>query len=250
MNNDPWLLLFAHKYQQALKIYDAELRKTKHPDAGFLSSRATALLCLGKLQEALADFTRANELDTKEVKGSSAYLENIAIAQWLLGKKSEAIQTLRHSVEGILSGKITYADSAGGATQGLLLFYAALSIKDDLNYRYAVDYLQKLAKKSKIREWPGPLALLILNHPDAQDAIRREMDGKTLSQAMKSSKSDLFIRRQLCQWLFYEAVHEREQGNEGACMKRMRECRNLENPILEQEWYLAKNECEASASLR
>jgi len=62
------------------------------------------------------------------------------------------------------------------------------------------------------------------------------------------AKIEALKRRRLCQALFYVAVAKRDQGDEAGCADGMRQCHALENPLLEEEWYLARAEAGASAT--
>jgi len=65
-----------------------------------------------------------------------------------------------------------------------------------------------------------------------------------LSACLEKARRDLLSRRQLCQALFYSACQQRQAGNEKECIEKMRVCSQLENPIIECEWYLARGESE------
>ena len=47
---------------------------------------------------------------------------------------------------------------------------------------------------------------------------------------------------------FYAAVTKRNQGDAAACAAGMRQCCALENPLVEEEWYLARAEAGDSAT--
>ena len=61
---------------------------------------------------------------------------------------------------------------------------------------------------------------------------------------------ELGRRKRLCVALFHDGVRSRARGDEGHCQARMRECYALENPVNEQEWYLARYEVEKAGSRR
>ena len=56
------------------------------------------------------------------------------------------------------------------------------------------------------------------------------------------ARDDLLSRRQLCVALFHDGVRSRANGAEHHCQARMRQCYELENPLIEAEWYLARFE--------
>src|SRR5262249_37565364 len=121
------------------------------------------LLCLGRLDEALAGLTAANERESSRWKGANQpHLRAIAAIQWMLGRKLDATTTLRCSVDGIADGTIAYSDSSGGARDGLLLWYMGVSINDDTMLRHALDFLRGLDAGWLEECWPGPVALCAL----------------------------------------------------------------------------------------
>ena len=144
------------------------LKKNPH-DECLLDGYPFACLCNGLYEEALEGFCYSNALAKKKPVGEKQlYLMHIGVAQWTLGQREEAIQTFRAGVDGILDGTIEFADLAGGARQGLLLWFAGVCAPDAGARSHAVEFMQGLASKSKIQYWPGPLA------EHAIDAISKE----------------------------------------------------------------------------
>src|SRR5262245_4904061 len=122
----PWKLVEAHKYREAAKIYEQRLKKRPdNPPA--LDGHAHVMLCLGHPDVALDEFQRVNAWGSQDMTKlggkSQPYLEHIGTAQWLSGRKADAIETFRSGAEGILNGSIEFGDLAGGASHGLLLWY-------------------------------------------------------------------------------------------------------------------------------
>ncbi len=70
------------------------------------------------------------------------------------------------------------------------------------------------------------------------EAVNRQ----PVSPLLDKAKAELGRRRRLTVALFHDGVRSRAQGGEERCLARMRECYALENPLLEQEWYLAQYE--------
>jgi tetratricopeptide (TPR) repeat protein len=60
-SNDPWHLISAHQYEKAVAAYDAVLAAGENYPA-IVANRAIALLCLGRLSEALEGFATANDI--------------------------------------------------------------------------------------------------------------------------------------------------------------------------------------------
>src|SRR5215470_8382876 len=169
-SNDPWQLISAHQYEEAVAAYDAKLAAGENwPGVG--ANRATALLCLGRLSEALEGFAAANDIARQSGK-SAPYLTNMGTVLWLMGHRSVAKELYRSAADGIRYGTIAYADAAGGVGQGLLLWYAGVTTKDQNATEHALDYLTRLAKKSRIKLWPGPLAQFVLGRQSLKELLR------------------------------------------------------------------------------
>jgi hypothetical protein len=59
-------MLFEHRYEEVAEICDRQIKQSSSEDDGLLVGRSTALLCLGRFQDALPGFQRANEIAGKE----------------------------------------------------------------------------------------------------------------------------------------------------------------------------------------
>jgi hypothetical protein len=174
-------------------------------------------------------------------------LINVGTVLWLLGRREEAIATYKAAVDGILTGTIHYADLAGGVSQGLLLWYAGVTSADEKATQHALKYLRNRAKRRAISSWPGPLALFVLGRKTQEEALLATSGFTQVDAAIHRAKTDLLRRRELVQALFYFAVRHRSEGDEEQCRAGMIQCAGLENPIIEQEWYLARAEAEQAS---
>jgi hypothetical protein len=152
-------------------------------------------------------------------------------------------------VDGILDGSIEFADAAGGVKQGLLLYYMGVTAGDKEAAVKALSYLRTRTKRRAIELFPGSVARYYLGEIDFADVLSDATRGRAHSaaSAMTIAHGDLLSRREVCVALFHDGVKSRAQGDEVRCQSRMRECLSLENPLLEEEWYLAKYEVEHSA---
>jgi len=240
---DPWQLAQSHRYVEALAAYDAELASENEQSAPRVANRATVLLCLCRWQEAFEGFVRANEIKSRKTKGLQPYLTKMATVLWLMGRRHDAVETLTRAVDSVASGEISYTDSAGGVSQGLLLWYAGITTSDSAGRKHALAYLSRLAEERRIQHWPGPLALYALGR------MRLEQTMELMAgNSNDVGKAEVLKRRRLCQTLFYAAVTRRHQGDHAGCAHGMRQCCALENPLLEEEWYLARAEAGVSAT--
>jgi hypothetical protein len=164
-------------------------------------------------------------------------------ALWLLGKKEDAMSVWHQAAAGILDGSIGYGDLAGGGSQGLLLWFAAISLKNSSEQDYALKYLRtRVKRKAYAINWPRPVIQMVLGQISFSDVLKIGVGSESLEVSLKNTKEDLLKRRQVCQALFYGACQAREAANEVECMNLMQVCSELENPIIESEWYLARGE--------
>jgi hypothetical protein len=173
------------------------------------------------------------------------YLNQIGTALWLSGNKPGAMAEWHNAVSGILDGISAYGDLAGGATQGLLLWYGAVTLNDPRECEYALKYFQHLKRKKTYGRvlWPRPVFEMVLGEKSFAEMLVDGIGSPDLETCVQIARTDLLKRRFLCQALFYGACRERGAGNETACMEKMQACFHLENPIIEVEWYLARGEC-------
>jgi hypothetical protein len=249
---DPWNLLHQHRYHEAYTLFDIFVWNTRCETRLDFANRAGAYVFLDRLTEALADYSQANQLarEDKATGGkSSSYLEKIAAVHWLMGNRDTAIEVAQSSVQGLLSGQINYADLAGGASNGLLLWYMAITKADIAVRDYAEKFLQKLSERSRIKYWPGPLALLALEKKTAEEILRERWSTSNLDELIGQapSKKNLLKRRELVQALFYWATGLRKANHEEQCLALFSRCVSIPNPCgIEMEWYLAQREVAAS----
>ena len=240
----PKELLFAHRYSEAIEAHQNHM--VDHPQDNYNMGLGLSFMCLKRFPEALSSFRRDNEIEATRRKGSCSSINRIGTALWLMGEKTDAMQEWHRAVSGILDGTIHYGDAAGGATQGLLLWYAAVTLKDSDQHEYALKYLRSLISKKVYGSavlWPRPIVMMVLRDYSFEKVLEIGVGSCNLDDCLKQARIDLLKRRRLCQILFYAACRERESGSEAKCIGMMLTCCNLENPIIEPEWYLARNEC-------
>jgi tetratricopeptide (TPR) repeat protein len=240
----PKELLFAHHYSEAVEAYHNHLRE--HPEQNYYPGLGQALLSLGRFPEALLSFRKANEMEGQRVKGSLPHINAVGAVLWLTGERANAMTEWHHAVSGILDRSIHYGDLAGGASQGLLLWYGSITLKDADQKEYALKYLRYLKSKKVYSSsvlWPRPIVLMAVGDYSFERVLEVGAGSCDLHACIEQARKDLLKRRHLCQVLFYAACREREAGNEAGCFDMMQKCCGLENPILEEEWHLARNEC-------
>jgi tetratricopeptide (TPR) repeat protein len=239
----PKELLFAHRYPEAVDAYKSHLRQ--HPEQNYYPGLGDAFLCVGRFPEAVSTFKKALEIESNRTKGHMGFLNQVGTALWLTGDRTGAIGEWHHAVSGILDGSSIYGDLAGGATQGLLLWYGAVTLNDRQEHEYAIKYFHYLQRRKTYGHvlWPRPVFEMVLGEKSFEKMLVDGIGSPDLATCVQIARTDLLKRRFLCQALFYGACREREAGDETACLEKMQACFHLENPVIEVEWYLARGEC-------
>ena len=240
----------SREYAEAQAKYEEAGRELRNqPDHwGWLGAHAEAAFRLGRLDEALYEYRRANALDRVpgEPPGASqTYLKHIGTILWLLGRREEAIATFRTAVDGVVNGSIRFADPAGGVSQGLLLWYAGVTACDDDARYQAGHYLWDRLNHRECWSWPGPIAAYVMGKAQQEVLLAAPCGASEIDAAMERAKHDLRRCRQVVQALFYMAVQSRSECSEERCGELMVKCASLENPVVEHEWYVARAEVES-----
>lgn len=234
-------LLSSHRYAEAIEEYQQVMRH--HPEQNYHGGMGRAFLALGEFDRAIESFKNDNAIESGRVKGNLPSLPQVGVALWLKGERPAAMSEWHRAAAGILDGSIKYADAASGATQGLLLWYGAVTLKAEADREYALKYLRnRVERKGYALRWPRPVAQMVLGDRSLCETLEMGSGSPELSVCLEKAKLYLLQRRRLCQTVFYTAVLARQAGDETECRKKMGLCSELENPILEPEWYLARSE--------
>jgi len=242
-------LLQSHRYEEAVAA--ALDRLTKVPnDPAPMSVLAGAYTALAKYRKAMPYLEQLDAMERADpaAPGHPGQQMEIACLLWMLSERQVAIATVKKLVDGILDRSINYGDAAGGVSQGLLLYYMASTAKDVGSAEHALQYMKNRAKRRAIEVWPGPVARYYLHDVEFDFVLTAATGESSLHRAIESAGGNLRKRRDLCVALFHDGARHRVEGNEALCIERMRLCYSLENPIIENEWYLARYEIEQSVS--
>jgi hypothetical protein len=167
---------------------------------------------------------------------------DISCLQWCLGNHTQSIQMMHGLAAGILDGSVKYGDAAGGMAQGLLLYYMGIAANRPEQVSFALDYMRNRVRRSFGQIWPCPVAQYYLGEVSFESLMEAVNRPAPLPGMANAAKVALGRRRRLAVALFHEGVRNRAQGDERGCLARMQECYGLEDPLLEQEWYLARYE--------
>lgn len=284
-SQEVWNFIRAGRYSKALDILAQRLGSREERDYVDAAARGTIFLCLGQFGKAVQAFKEAEMIHAERApRHGPVYLESLGVAQWLAGEREGAALTWLQAISGVLDGTISFADGAGGVSQGLLLWYGSVTMNRADYRKQAEKYLVGRAKRKRIENWPGPLAMLVLHRKEPKQVLHeyladrerlsREMDinpgrpdlhivqqveakrlvdqfSKTgsIDVVTRAARSDILLRRRFVQFLFYSAVTERESGNESECLRLMMTCASLENPLVQDEWYLAREEAARTSNM-
>jgi tetratricopeptide (TPR) repeat protein len=233
---DPYSLVLAGRYEEALAAYDSS---SETRDVPFFANRATALLCLGRYGEALASFQKANELaNATPMRGTDPFLDTIGSMHWLLGNGEAAIVTLSEVVSRIRSGIKEFSDLSGGAAPGLLLWSAGHCFERPDAAERAVTYLEWVTTRGLINLWPGPIALCVNGKAELSEVTQKQFGQSDLIGLSKPELGTM-ERRELVQALFYAAFMAKQANNPSLARKYIKACASVKNPLIEEEWYLA-----------
>jgi hypothetical protein len=247
-------LVWSHKYADAIR--DLRRHLASNPDdIVAVDWMADALRGAGEYHEALVMFERldahrrADKVANILAPGTPGRQIDIACLHWLLGDHAKAIRLMHGLAAGMLDGSILGGDEGGGMSQGFLLCYMAASENNPAEMSYALKYLSDRLRRQTYREfWPCPLASYYLG--DVPFALVMEaVDRRVSTNPLPPATLELGRRKRLCVALFHDGVKSRAQGDEAHCLARMRECYALENPVIEQEWYLARYEVQKADRL-
>lgn len=240
LNDIAWEFAGEGRYRLALDVYDRAKSRAFKLSALDASSCGLFLLCLERYEEALTQFADAAAQD-------EAYLVSVGVAQWLMGRHHDAAITWRRSVSDIRSGTI-----AGGALNGLLLWYAAVTLKDDDLFNYSTDFLRERSASGRLSVWPNrssfpePPVNPAPEERSVEAFLQQHFGDKNLENLLRGS-DDIVRQRELVNALFFLAVKHRADGQEQECRKLMSAVVQIENPLVELEWYLARGELSQSS---
>jgi hypothetical protein len=107
---------------------------------------------------------------------------------------------------------------------------------------FALDYMRNRRKQRMIQTWPCAVASYYLGDIAFAKVMEGVDESVVTMPPIDPPMLKLGRRIRLCGALFHDGVKSRACGDEAHCLARMRECSALENPAVEQEWYLARYE--------
>jgi tetratricopeptide (TPR) repeat protein len=234
------------RYAESITEY-RKLLERNPDDWAAIAGLGKALMAVGAYAEAVPLLDRLDEDERASLPGHPGSRRDISCSYWCLDQWPAAMKLMRGLVEGILDRSIEFGDLAGGVQQGLLLHYMGVTAKDRNAVEFALSYLRKLAKKTKINWWPGHVARYILEEISFDDMLRVATDETSRTQPLDPALKGLMTRRHTCVAVFHDGIRHRAKGQEKLCIDRMRECAEIDARFIEPECYLARYEVERAA---
>ena len=152
---NPWPLLRGEKAEQVRGLQQLQEAHAHYDNGSTIMELGVAYLWLHQYERAWEHFH--NAIETFHIKGDAFY-GMAGVAKWCLGKPDEAVAEWRGGLTA------AYARASGLAVQmPLLLFFAAIREPGISDRTSAEQLLRELTTDRRIRNWPGPLARLILD---------------------------------------------------------------------------------------
>lgn len=247
---DPLDLLDARQYDEAIEAY-RNLLASDPENYVAVDGLATSLFAAGEYRESIPLQLRMDAREHSKLPRHCGRSRKVSIAHWCLGEREEAIRLMHAQCAGILDRSITYApDHGGGSTMGVLLHYMAVSMGDMAEVAYAIKYLEKLNamydKRPFDTPYPSHLVKFILGLIDLPALLEGAVETNDLDRAttMATVPDGLLKRRYLCESLFHAGVMCRKASDEAGAKAWFARVFALDNPIVEEEWNLARFEIE------
>jgi hypothetical protein len=245
--NPAWEFFTARRFDEAVAAYRMQLKEEPDKKWSNMDGLAESLMGASQYAEAIPLFEEISANQSRRLPASAGCLEQISVCHWMVGDRRQALDIIRDLVLAVRDGRITFTDFAGGVSQGLILCYMGITLGSVADVDLAMNYLQKLATKPRIKNWPGPAALFLLGGLTFGEAMKNAAD---TAQSKPEADQEGWKRRYLAALLFTAGTERRMRrmaGDEQGARTFFNECAGLTNPLVEYEWYLAKSEISASS---
>lgn len=227
---DAFDLLCAGRFEEAIAQYTQALRTGPSPLV--LANRALAHLRRGDFTSALRDYQAADDLDPPHLRGD-AYPKRIGAVLWLMGRQQDAIEHWAHVVSRLTRREYVFTDGAAGVQAGALLWFSAVRLNDSVRASRALEFIATRNGPTK-DAWPKPLARYLLGEVDAHGLMALAGSGESLAG------------RRLCQSCFYAGVAVRSADEQRASALFSEAVSHGADIPIEIEYDLARHELQGS----
>ena len=236
-------LFDAYRFDEAVLAYQDQLSNGIDDEWANLDGLGKALMAAGHYADAVPYLEKVGVYAAGRVPGAPGREIQLSVCHWVLGDHEQGLKIIRDLVIAVHDRVITYADLAGGVSQGIILCYMAATLRREDDVTLALAFLTERAKnKIKIGSWPGPAGLLLLGRATFEESVQKATGSAELGSAKQIAEAGLLKRRRLTNVLFAAAVERRMAGDEAGCRAHMVECASLTDPLIEYEWHLARRE--------
>lgn len=253
----PWPLLRAGAGEREQGLRLVQQAYAEDPSPSHTREFGIALVWLGKYAEAWTHFRSV--IETSKTAGDGDY-GMAGVAKWCLNKPDEAVSEWRAGL------KAKYARASGlNVIMPLLLFFAAIRQPKVFDRKLAEKLLREATADIRIRNWPGPIARLVLDQiseAEFQDHCLGIRPGDTGKNPFTRHKPHEVSN---CLWLaeFYRTTLALEQGKSlsdfKGSMEKLSDTRQPEWQdekniftvrIWREEFFLARNEATIGGDAR
>jgi len=243
-SDDAWHLIKSGRYDEAAQQLERHINAGGiHVELGHFGNKSVAELAAGRMLEAERTLKESQVFAERQARGSNLLLK-LSELQWLNGHTEEAIESLRARIRGLQDGTVQFTDAAGGAKEGLILYYYGVRLDRDEVLDEASQWLNRVRKRRQLRlkVWPGPLVLWFFGELDDSAILSEGCETTSIEGAVTIARSNILIRRQLIEICFHQGVRAMREGDGLRCKDFFENAACLENPLVELEWYLARHE--------
>jgi len=246
MNNDPWNLIKLGRYDEAIRQFEREFeasRARRRLSLSDFANKATGEMAAGRMLDAERTLEQSLVFSEQQARGSDLRLL-LSEVQWLSGHAEEAVGSLMSRIQGLKDRSMQYADSAGGGTEGLILYYYGARLDRTSLIDNANQWLKRVRKQNRfgLRNWPGALVRWFLGELDDLAVLIEGCRTSSLEAAVSKATTDKLARRHLIEICFNRAVRALRQGEQSQSLELFETVVSLENPLTSTEWYLAQHE--------
>jgi tetratricopeptide (TPR) repeat protein len=224
--DDCWDLVEQGYFTEAISLADKVYKETG--DDFELNNKTLALMNLKRYKEAMANSVLL--INLHQGRSEVAYIF-VGCSHWLQGRYLDAIEVWKDGMNA------PFKDAAGGVDIPALLYYAAVSLSNEILEIEALKLLKKEWKTKQAQyNFPGSIAGYLIG----------DLDEHTFIHSL--SDHDILQQRELCKAIFYIGVSALKKGDKNKFFDCMEQCR-ASPPIarLEQEYYLAIGELDRRA---
>jgi hypothetical protein len=241
-------LLMSGRFEEAGAVYGDRLARNPD-DVASLSGLSSALMSLGRYDEAIPLKWHLDSLNRIENPDSPGQLLHLSCAYWCIKQHGRAIELSKELCVGILKKTISMApDQAGGATFGLVLHYMGVTHEDAIATDCALSYLRELNfkynKTPSLFRYPMQTVKQVLGEASFEDVLEAVSRRRSVPAALEVAETTRIVLSELGVAFFHDGVIRRSSGDQTGCMAQIRRVFDLGFHTEGIRWQLARYELE------